>query len=238
VNHRFGRLEVLHNLFFSLKAGEKVALIGPNGAGKTTLINILTGFLRPSSGSVSLLGQDVTCVSPQARVSMGLGRSFQVSTLMPHLSLLVNVLLAIHGVQGTRFQMIRSIMSYKKNVAKAQELLELIDLWEERHLPVNALSHGQQRQAEIILSLASDPRILLLDEPSAGLTSGESRKLISMIHHLVGSATVLLSAHDMDLVFGLAERVLVLCNGQLIAQGSPKEIQASSKVREIYLGVE
>ena len=238
ISHSFGSLQVLHNVFFRLKAGEKVALIGPNGAGKTTLLNVLTGFLRPSSGRIHLVGRDVTDVPPDRRVRLGLGRSFQVSTLMPHLSLLINVLLAIQGVQRTRYQMIRSIVSYHADLAKARELLEIIGLWEERELPVTALSHGQQRQAEIILSLASDPKVLLMDEPSAGLSTEESRNLISMIHDLVGEATVLLSAHDMDLVFGVAERVLVLCYGELIAQGTPKEIQANSKVREVYLGAE
>lgn len=238
ITHRFGQLQVLNNVCFSLKAGEKVALIGPNGAGKTTLLNVLTGFLHPVAGRIHLLGHEVTGVPPYARVSLGLGRSFQVSTLMPHLSLITNVMLAIQGVQKTRYRMIRPMKSYRRNLAKAQELLGLIDLWKERDIPVCALGHGEQRQAEIILALASEPRVLLMDEPSAGLTSGESSKLIDMINDLVGDATVLLSAHDMDLVFGLAERILVLSHGELIAQGTPEEIQDNSKVRDVYLGAD
>jgi branched-chain amino acid transport system ATP-binding protein len=151
---------------------------------------------------------------------------------------LTHVLLAIQGVQPTRYHMFRSITAYRDNLAKARELLELVDLWEKRDSLVCALGHGEQRQMEIILSLASKPKLLLLDEPSAGLTAGESDKLIDMIHSLVADTTVLLTAHDTDLVFELAERVMVLYYGEIIAQGTPEEIQNDPKVREIYLGRE
>lgn len=234
----YGGLRVLEGVCFSLKAGERVALIGPNGAGKTTLINTVSGLIRPKAGRIRVFGRDITNTPPQARVSLGLARSFQITSLFPHLSLLVNVLLAIQGIQTTRYQMIYPITAYRSNLARAQELLELVDLWEERDSPVTALSHGQQRQTEIILALASKPRLLLLDEPSAGLTSGETDNLIDMIHSSIGDAAVLLSAHDMELVFGVADRVMVLYYGQIIAQGTPKEIQTDPRVREIYLGIE
>jgi branched-chain amino acid transport system ATP-binding protein len=238
LSQSFGGLSVLEDISFSIGASEKVALIGPNGAGKTTLFNVLTGFIPPRAGRIYLLGHDVTHMSSHRRISLGLSRSFQINTLFSHLSLLTNVLLAIQGVQATRYQLIRPITAYKRNFDKAQELLELVDLWGERDSPITALSHGQQRQVEIILALASKPRLLLLDEPSAGLTSGESGNLVHMVRNFMGDSTVFFCAHDLDLVFSLAERVVVLYYGQIVAQGSPEEIQNNPKVREIYLGTE
>ncbi len=238
LSQSYGGLQVLNHLSFRLETGEKVALIGPNGAGKTTLLNVLSGLIRLKSGRIFLLGHDVTKLPPHIRVSLGLACSFQISSLFPHLSLLTNVLLAIQGIQTTRYQMIRPMIAYKNNLSKARELLELIGLWREKDLPVAVLSHGQQRQVEIILALASKPKILLMDEPSAGLTSVESDHLVDMIHNLVGDTTVLLSAHDMDLVSKLADRIMVLYYGQIIAEGEPREIQANQRVREIYLGIQ
>jgi branched-chain amino acid transport system ATP-binding protein len=232
----YGGLSVLSEISFSLGLGEKVALIGPNGAGKTTLFNVLSGFVPLSAGEIRLFGQEITYLPPEARASLGLARSFQISSLFPKLSVLTNVLLAIQGVQSTRYHMFRPIRSYRENLAKARELLGLVDLWGKRDSLVAELGHGEQRQMEIILSLASKPKLLLLDEPSAGLTAAESSKLIDMIHELVADTTVLLTAHDTDLVFELAERVMVLYYGRIIAKGTPEEIQNDPKVKEIYLG--
>lgn len=234
----YGGLSVLADISFNIAAGEKIAIIGPNGAGKTTLFNVLSGFIRPLSGRIHLLGKDVTHMPSHARAALGLARSFQINSLFPNLSLLHNVLLAIQGVQSSRYQMLRPIMAYKENLVKARELLELVGLWEERDLPITSLAHGQQRQVEIILALASKPRLLLLDEPSAGLTAAESVNLGRIIRDLMGDTTVFFCAHDLDLVFSLAERVVVLYYGQLVAQGTPGEIQVNPKVREIYLGTD
>ena len=234
----YGGLSVLADVSFSLQAGERIAIIGPNGAGKTTLFNVLSGFIRPVSGRIDLLGTDVTNMPSHKRAALGLARSFQVNSLFAHLSLLHNVLLALQGVQPIRYRMIRPITAYKENLAKARELLELVDLWDKRESPVTALSHGEQRQVEIILALASKPRLLLLDEPSAGLTAAESVNLGRIIQNLTSDTTVFFCAHDLDLVFSLAERVVVLYYGQLVAQGSPQHIQLDPKVREIYLGTE
>ena len=234
----YGGLSVLADVSFSLQAGERIAIIGPNGAGKTTLFNVLSGFIRPVSGRIDLLGTDVTNMPSHKRAARGLARSFQVNSLFARLSLLHNVLLALQGVQPIRYRMIRPITAYKENLAQARELLELVDLWDKRESPVTALSHGEQRQVEIILALASKPRLLLLDEPSAGLTAAESVNLGRIIQNLTVDTTVFFCAHDLDLVFSLAERVVVLFYGQLVAQGSPQEIQLNPKVREIYLGTE
>jgi len=238
LSQSFGGLSVLEDISFSIGAAEKVALIGPNGAGKTTLLNVLSGFIPPRAGRIYLLGNDVTHMPSHRRASLGLSRSFQINTLFSHLSLLSNVLLAIQGVQATRYQMIRPITAYKGNFDKAQELLELVDLWGERDSAITTLGHGQQRQVEIILALASKPRLLLLDEPSAGLTSGETGNLVHMIRNLMGDSTVFFCAHDLDLVFSMAERVVVLYYGHIVAQGTAEEIQNNPKVREIYLGTE
>jgi len=234
----YGGLSVLADVSFSLKAGERLAIIGPNGAGKTTLFNVLSGFISPVSGRIHLLGTDVTTMSSHKRAALGLARSFQINSLFSQLPLLHNVLLAIQGVQTSRYHMIRPITAYKNNLVKAQELLELVGLWDERKSPVAMLGHGQQRQVEIILALASKPRLLLLDEPSAGLTAAESVNLGRIIQNLTADTTVFFCAHDLDLVFSLAERVVVLYYGQLVAQGTPEQIQVDPKVREIYLGTE
>jgi len=232
----YGGLRVFSDLSFALEAGEKVALIGPNGAGKTTLMNVLTGMTPASAGRVSLFDADISDMPSHRRAAFGLARSFQLNSLFNRLSLLHNVMLAIQGVQGVRYRMFRAMMAAGPNVARARALLESVGLWGERDTTVAALSHGQQRQVEIIMALASDPKMLLLDEPSAGLTKGESDALIAMIRNLTKGTTVLFSAHDMDLVFTLADRVIVLYNGQIVAEGPPRDIQTDARVREIYLG--
>lgn len=238
LGQNFGGLQVLFDLSFSLESGEKVALIGPNGAGKTTLLNVLTGFVSPAAGQIFFLDRDITGMSSHRRVFLGLARSFQLNTLFPNLSLIINVLLAIQGVQSTRYHWFRPITAFRDNLMAARELLDLVDLWDERETPVDALGYGQQRLVEIILALASKPKLLFLDEPSAGLSSGESSHLIDMIQSLTENTTVFFSAHDLDLVFTLADRVMVLYFGKIIAQGTPEEIQNDPKVREIYLGSE
>jgi len=238
ISQSFGGLKVLEGISFRLEAGERVGLIGPNGAGKTTLINVLSGLLPCQSGQIHLLGQDVTHMPPHRRTSLGLARSFQINTLFPNLSLLNNVLLAVQGTKPARFQMLRSISAYGDNFARAKELLELVGLWEKRDDLITALSHGQQRQVEILLALGSQPKLLMLDEPSAGLSTAETAGFIDMMHGLMGDTTLFFCAHDMDLVFALAERVMVLYYGGIIAQGTPKEIQNNPEVREIYLGMQ
>ena len=238
IGKSFGGLKVLQDVSFSLKAGERVALIGPNGAGKTTLINILSGLLHPTSGSITLLGQDITKLPPYDRVALGLARSFQISSLFPALSLFSNVLMALYGVQKSRYQMIRCFTSYQDNNQRVQELLENIDLWDKKDMPVSELSHGEKRRLEIILSISSQPKVLLLDEPNAGLSSDETSRLIQMVENFVMGTTTLVVAHDLDFIYRLCERVMVLYYGEIIADGSCHEIQHNQKVGSIYLGTE
>jgi len=234
----FGGLKVLEDVSFSLKEGERVGLIGPNGAGKTTLINLLSGLLYPTSGSVYLLGQEVTRVPPYDRAAIGLARSFQISSYFPALSLFSNVLLALHGSKKSRYQMFRSFTSYQEYNQRVQDLLEGIDLWDRRDMPVSDLSHGEKRRLEIILSISFQPRVLLLDEPSAGLSSAETSGLIDMIKHLAAGTTTLVVAHDLDFIYQLCDRVMVLYYGKIIADGPCEAIQVHPKIREIYLGTE
>jgi len=234
----YGGLTVLRNVSSSIEAGKRVGLIGPNGAGKTTLLNILSGLIRHVSGRIFFLDKDVTRLPAYKRASLGMARSFQINALFPNLSLLDNVRLAIQGTKASRFQMLRTINSYGDTLEEAKALMESVHLWERRHDPINTLPHGKQRQLEILLALASKPKLLLMDEPNAGLTSGETADLSNAIRSLVGYTTVFFCAHDMNLVFSLADRVIVLHIGQIIAQGTPQEIRANPEVREIYLGTE
>lgn len=233
----FGGLQVLQNICFSMEEKEKVALIGPNGAGKTTLLNVLSGLISPLAGKVTLLSRDITHLPTHARASLGLARSFQISSLFPQLSVLSNVLLALHGIQKSSYQMIRPITAYEANLDKASELLKSVDLLSKRDTFPPFLSHGEQRRLELILALASHPTVLLLDEPTAGLTSDESVELTQLLRSPVNrDIAVLFVAHDLDLVFELAERILVLYYGEIIAEGTPEKIQRNQSVREIYLG--
>ncbi len=236
VGVNFGGLAALREVSFSMEAGERVALIGPNGAGKTTLFNVLTGQLKPTTGKVYFKGTDVTHHSVFARTHLGMARSFQITSLFPYLSVLVNAMLAVQGVRKGRYNMVRRFLQDKVLLRETQTLLERADLWDLRDEIVSSLAYGQQRKLEITLSLASDPALLLLDEPSCGLTSAESADIVTQIRDLGRRITVLVIAHDMDLVFGVAERVILLHYGQIACEGTCEEIRANPMVREIYMG--
>jgi branched-chain amino acid transport system ATP-binding protein len=234
----FGGVLATSDVSFRVDAGERLVIIGPNGAGKSTLFNLLNGQLPPDSGKVFLFGADVTHLSLHKRAHMGLARSFQVTSLFPELSVLENIMLALHGFQKSRFNPLRATRSYKGLLARAEELLSLLELWPKREDPVRMISYGEQRKLEIALCLASDPRLLLLDEPSAGLTTEERAGVMEIVRTLPSDITVIIVDHDMDLVFGLANRIIVLHYGQIIAEGTPDEIQAHPRVKEVYMGIE
>jgi branched-chain amino acid transport system ATP-binding protein len=238
LSKHFGGLKVLNDISITVEVGERVAIIGPNGAGKTTLFNLLSGELPVSGGRIYFFGQDITNMHTHRRAHIGLSRLFQSIRLPFHLSVLDNVLLALHGMRASRYQMIRPITAYDEVLVKARERLESIGLWEKRDRPVKALSYGEQRKLGIALSLALEPKLLLLDEPSAGLDIAEVPTFTNMVKALTRDTTTIFAAHDMDLVFDLADRVLVLYFGRIIAQGTPSEIQLDPTVKEIYLGIE
>jgi len=238
LSKNFGGVQAVKDISFTVEAGERLAIIGPNGAGKTTLFNLLNGQESATAGRIYLFGQEITNMPTHRRAYLGQGRSFQLTRLFPKLTVLDNALLAVQGTKPSSFQLLRLITVYKHLFTKAQELLETMALWEKRDDLVQALGYGEQRRLEIALSLASEPKLLLLDEPSSGLTAAESADIITIIRNLGPNITVVVVAHDMDLVFGLAERIMVLHYGQIIADGTPEEIQADSRVKEIYMGIE
>jgi len=236
VSKNFGGLEVLTGISFSIESGEKIAIIGPNGAGKTTLFNVLGGQLPATGGNIKFMDRDITDLPPNRRLHLGLARSFQINSLFPELTLMDNMLLALHGARYPHFRFFRSIKSRGDLYIRAEELLSAIGLWEMRDYHVSSLSYGDQRLLEVAFGLASEPKLLILDEPTAGLSTAEAANFENTIRKLLGDATLLFCAHDMDLVFNLADRILVLYYGKLIAEGRAEEIRAHPRVKEIYLG--
>lgn len=216
--------------------GDRKAVIGPNGAGKTTLFNLITGIFPASSGEVLLFGEDVTRWSSFHRTQHGMARTFQITSLFPALTVLDNVVLAIEGVRATKFVMWRFQSSYRDVFEKAQSLLAAADFLDRKDVEVRFLSHGEQRQLEIVLGLASDPKVLLLDEPAAGLSSGESAEMAKFLSRLDPSLAILLIEHDMDVVFDVAHEISVLHFGAVLETGTPRQIHDSARVQEIYLG--
>jgi len=232
----FGGLQAVRDVALRVMPGERQAIIGPNGAGKTTLFNLVTGIHPASSGQVLLCGRDVTRWPCHRRAALGMARTFQVTHLFPKLTVLDNVLLAIHGLRRSKFVMWRLLSSYREVHEKARSLLARAGFLDRGEAEVRLLSHGEQRQLEIILGLASDPKLLLLDEPAAGLSSGETADMAKFLKGLDPGLALLLIEHDMDVVFGVADRISVLHFGEVLESGTPGEIHRSRKVQEIYLG--
>lgn len=232
----FGGLHAVRNVSLKLFPGDRKAIIGPNGAGKTTLFNVITGTLPASSGQAVVFGADVTDWPSHRRTALGMARTFQVTNLFPKLSVLDNVLLAIQGLRRMKFTMWRPLSSYRELQEKARRLLEQVSYWDRRDVEVRNLSHGEQRQIEIVLGLASDPKILLLDEPAAGLASGESREMAAFLKQLDPTLAILLIEHDMDVVFDVVEHISVMHFGEVVEEGPTEAIRRSAKVQEIYLG--
>jgi branched-chain amino acid transport system ATP-binding protein len=232
----FGGLHAVRDVTLSIMAGDRKAIIGPNGAGKTTLFNVITGIYPVTSGQVTLFGQDVTKWPSHRRTALGMARTFQVTSLFPKLTVLDNVLLAIEGLQPSKFVMWRFLSSYREVYDKAYSLLEDVGFLDRKDVEVRNLSHGEQRQLEIVLGLASDPKILLLDEPAAGLSSGESTEMAKFLMKLDPKLAILLIEHDMDVVFDVADQISVLHFGEILETGTPKQIHDSPRVQEIYLG--
>ena len=232
----FGGLDAVRNVNLRVFAGDRRALIGPNGAGKTTLFNVITGVLPATAGQVLLFGQDVTGWPSHRRTALGMARTFQITSLFPKLTVFDNVLLAIAGLRKMKFVMWRMLSSYRDLHEKANRLLEDVGYADRKSVEVRNLSHGEQRQVEIVLGLASDPKLLLLDEPAAGLASGESREMAEFLKRLDPGLAILLIEHDMDVVFDVVDHISVLHFGEVVEAGATEKIRRSEKVQQIYLG--
>ena len=233
---RFGALVATNDLSLNVMAGELHAIIGPNGAGKTTLIGQLCGEITPSSGRIFLGGEDVTNIGVSERARRGMARSFQITSLCPEFSALENVALAVQAQQGHSFRMWGRVQDEEAINAPARELLEKVGLQHRSQIAAGSLAHGEQRQLEMAVALACRPKLLLLDEPMAGMGKDESWAMMSLLKSLKGEYSMLLVEHDMDVVFALADRITVLVYGQQIASGTPGEIAGDAGVREAYLG--
>jgi len=233
---RFEGIVATDDLSLGVAAGELHAVIGPNGAGKTTLISQLAGQLTPDSGRIHFEGRDITALPMYRRSSLGLARSFQITSLFLDLSVLDNVALAVQAHAGHSFRFWRNARSEAVLREPARAALERVGLGGRADLPASALSHGEHRQIELAMALVGAPRMLLLDEPMAGLGPEESARMVEMLRALKKEVTILLVEHDMEAVFALADRITVLVYGRVIASGAPAEIRANAAVREAYLG--
>jgi branched-chain amino acid transport system ATP-binding protein len=236
LNKSFGSLVVAQDIQLALPKGARYALIGPNGAGKTTLINLLTGMARPDSGQVLLGEADITALKPEARVRQGLARTFQINTLFPQLTPLEAVTLVVLERENAAGVWWRSLPSYREAAEEAQGILKSLNLEANALRPTRELAYGQQRLLEIALALATRPRVLLLDEPAAGVPKDESAELFRAIDGLSRELTVLFIEHDMDVVFRFASRILVMVGGRILVEGTPQEIASNDEVRAVYLG--
>ena len=236
LRRRFGAFTAVDGVSLDIEAGARHAIIGPNGAGKTTLINLITGTLRPDGGDVILGGARVTGVAPHARVKRGLARTFQINTLFPRLTVAESLTLAIGERRGHGFDWLRPVAARRAALDEARGLLQSLQLAGDAAVITRELPYGKQRLLEIALALATRPRVLLLDEPAAGIPSGESAQLMAAIAALPRDVTIVFIEHDMDLVFRFAERITVLVGGKVLTEGTPAEIAADPRVREVYLG--
>jgi branched-chain amino acid transport system ATP-binding protein len=236
INKSFGSLVVAQDINLALPAGARYALIGPNGAGKTTLINLLTGMLQPDQGDVFLSREKITALRPEARVRRGLARTFQINTLFPHLTALESVSLAILEREGHAHNWWRGLPKFRAATDEALATLETLKLAGDRDRLTRELPYGKQRLLEIALALATRPRVLLLDEPAAGVPKDESAGIFGAIAGLSPDLTILFIEHDMDVVFRFASRILVMVSGSILVEGTPEEIARDEKVREVYLG--
>lgn len=233
---QFGGITATHNVNLDLYQGARHALIGPNGAGKTTLINLLTGVLQPTSGRISLLGQDITHLSPHERVQRGMVRTFQINQLFDSLTPLETLALTVSRQKGLSRQWWRALGASKDVAIRCEQLLTQFHLTDVMKQPTRELAYGKRRLLEIAVALACEPRVLLLDEPVAGVPAGEREELLRTVAALPEDVSVLLIEHDMDLVFSFAKRMTVLVNGAVLTEGDPAAIADDPRVKAVYLG--
>jgi len=237
LSKNFGGLAALVDVTLEVEAGDRQAIIGPNGAGKSTLFNLIAGELPPSKGQVYLAGRDVTRLSVYQRANLGLGHTFQRNNLFMGLTVFENVRLAVQHHYRITHNLFKSADAYQSVTDEAEKFLDRVGLIEQKDTLVSALAYGQQRALEIALALATEPNVLLLDEPTAGMSPAETLEMTKLIESLPRTLTMLIVEHDMDVVFSLADKLTVLHYGQKISEGAPEEVRADPMVREIYLGV-
>ena len=236
LNKSFGSLVVASDIAFSLPKGERYALIGPNGAGKTTLINLLTGMLKPDAGQILLDGDEISAQPPAARVRRGLVRTFQINSLFPKITALDAVTLAVCERRGEAGVWWRGLSRYGEAVEEAHTILTSLRLDHVERTITKELAYGQQRLLEIALALATKPKVLLLDEPAAGVPKDESGDLFAAIDGLSRDLSILFIEHDMNLVFRFSTRIIVMVSGRILVEGTPAQIASDQRVREVYLG--
>ena len=236
VSKAFEGLRALDGVSLAVAAGERRAIIGPNGAGKTTLFGLISGETRAAEGRITLFGRDVTRLPPHRRAALGLARTYQITNLFPRLTALENCLLAVQALTSAKLHLHRALSSYTDHFTRARSVLEAVGLEGKEDEVVRNLSHGEQRQLEIALALAGAPKLLLLDEPTAGLSPAESHMMIALLKKLDPAITLLVIEHDMDVAFELTNRITVLHYGKVIADGLSHEVKVNPLVRETYLG--
>ena len=232
----FSGLEVLLGINLAIEKGERHSIIGPNGAGKSTLFNLVTGKYKPSKGRIIFKGEDITGWSPFKINRGGLARSFQIINIFPNMTVFENMRNAILSKTGMRFNMISLLKGLNKIQDEANDFLETLGLMELSGIPAGELSYGQQRALEIGLTLATDPELILLDEPTAGMSTDETREAVRLIDKITEGKTLVIVEHDMDVVFSISDRVTVLYYGEVLATGSPQEIREDQEVKKAYLG--
>jgi branched-chain amino acid transport system ATP-binding protein len=234
--HDFSGLQVLFDVNLEVKEGERHAIIGPNGAGKTTLFNVITGTYMPSRGEVFFKGEEVTGFKPHQMIRRGMGRSFQITSTFDRLTTFQNIRMGTLSKRRIRFNLFRKVDKMEDVTRETDEVLRRINLHGERDLPAGVLSYGKHRSLEISMALATDPELVMLDEPTAGMSRDETHYAVELIRRLTEKKTAIIIEHDMDVVFSLADRITVLHLGTILASGPPEEIRDNQTVKDAYLG--
>lgn len=240
IGKSFGGLHILKDVNLTLNKGDRVGVIGPNGAGKTTFFNLLTGDLAPSHGTITYLNKDITKIPNFKRARQGIVRTFQKNNLLTELTVLDNLLLVLqrkHDI-GKVWHRFRGERQYPYLYEEADQFIQTWGLWEQRDKVVKNLSYGEQRQIEILLGVATEPQVLLLDEPTAGMSQSETDYIVDLLAGLPKELTLMIVEHDLDVVFGLSDRIVVLYDGEILVEGKPEEIRKDERVNEIYIGSE
>jgi branched-chain amino acid transport system ATP-binding protein len=236
LHKKFGELRVIQGLNLAVRQGERHALIGPNGAGKSTLFAMISGLIQPTSGEIRLRGENIVGVAPHLINRQGVGRSFQITNIFPNLSVLENIRIGILARHGIRFGLAKTIRGMTAINEEAMALIKSVHLAKKAGVLAGVLSYSEQRALEIGLTLTTNPTIILLDEPTAGMSKDETQQIIALIQNVSGGRTLLIVEHDMDVVFNLCDRISVLVYGSILASGDPEVIRSNLKVQEAYLG--